>query len=629
MTSQVTSSRETDSFYQPSNQPSNQTSQNPTSSYRSVQVVTNQDLKASRLGEIAKKVFYVFILAIAHLVDCLSSIVFCIPLFVSEWNNEDLIQKTEEAKLNAFKKALNVRLTRKNKNGKEDSKTIKEWLALKKGEHHPILIIVEQYENKGKEPQKHILEINDFLNKVLNVKEMIEGEEPTEEIRAAIDRAMETNTYQLLKNENENPAVEFLQVLAIKDVSTPTKNVLKEYGEKVIGPLKQKEYSWEDLANLLDRPIKEKLAFQRNGPISSAIWGITHPLDVVHSIKATLFPLEYNPHESNPNMADSPFHDPNNPSKQMQFYYGPTPTGDRLFNDGVLVYMDKLRKRGILVHELRENFQNTHQKSEAARISEMQKYEKDHPDSMRFISLSFDSEAMKMKTETWVSFETAADFFNNVYTPYVTGDGEEKAYRSIAEPKNDNGIYISYKALPNDQDIEGALTCAKEIFDTLSQNNSYWNSLKNEGKKGKQRLGRMMQVGTHAIISIRAILHSFEEVKNQQEEIQKQCDQQLDQDLTVSRVSGACKQDIDRAIVENIALQLFFRLLIKDTPLTPDEVYSIAGAVIGRARLVEGRLIQWKRYEILSDLLHFVGSQENVEQLATLLKNHLLPQQKP
>ena len=122
-----------------------------------------------------------------------------------------------------------------------------------------------------------------------------------------------------------------------------------------------------------------------------------------------------------------------------------------------------------------------------------------------------------------------------------------------------------------------------------------------------------MQLATQGIISLGALCKSFQDIESM-------LDGQLDEDLVAARVSGACKQDIDRAIVQNITVRLFFRLLTNDGPLMKDEIYSIAGAVIGRAEIVEGRLIQWSRYEILSDLLHFVGDQKSVQTLSLELR---------
>jgi len=436
---------------------------------------------------------------------------------------------------------------------------------------------------------------------------------------------MSSAIYQKLKTSENNPAIELLQVLAIKDLSAQGEPALQNYGKKILGSLGKYTYTWDELADQLDEQAGAFFAYQRNGLISAIFWAIAHPSEVMHEVEASWFPLEYNGHKGNPNFRGSDF---SLDGKSMQFYYGPGPTGDRLYNDGVLVYMDKLNKEGANVLELRHNFQNMEKSSEAQRIYEMMRYEQEHSDSMRLLSMSFDTEAMRM-SEQFCQFRTPREFMLLYAKFAMAKKGIDDTSHSIEhiQPwshdkvlkahKKDNGIFVGRDVLDK-MTLKEAFLCANDVFTTLAIDNDHWNRLI-ENKEGKQRLGRMMQLGTQAIISVGAVVKSLGDIHSP-ENIKIALNKKLDADLAASRVSGACKQDIDRAVVENIALRLFFRLLHDDSPLSQDEVYSIAGAVVGRARLVEGRLIQWKRYEVLSDLLHFVGNQENVETLAAKLR---------
>lgn len=479
-------------------------------------------------------------------------------------------------------------------------------------------------------------QVKAYIDRVFDIKEAIFTGKDPDAIRSMIHEAMSTAVYQQLKNHTQNPAIEILQVLAVRDLCTDGRGALLNYGRKVLGELPKEEFSWGELATLLDHQAGDCLAFQRNGIGSTIIWGIAHPFEALHCTESSWFPLEFNGHQGNPNFSGYDFQlNVDGEEKEMHFYYGPGPTGDLLYNDGVLIWMDK---QGVSVHELRQNFQNMHHEPEAMRIFEMLRYEQEHPDSMRLLSTSFDTEAMDMP-QSFITSPFTPQAFMLLYAKYTMSElGIDDTARSIDEitddktrhvegdHREDNGYYVGKKVMSS-LHFKDAIKTSEKIYvdlqekgvrDQIAGAHSHWSNLMALGEKGKQRLGRMMQLGTHAVVSVGAVVSSLNEICGK-EELEQVFEDKLHQDMVASRVSGACKQDIDRAVVENVALRLYFRLLNDPSPLTKDEIYSIVGAVIGRARIVEGRLLQWKRYEILSDLLHFVNDQEGQE----IVRNHL------
>jgi hypothetical protein len=564
----------------------------------------------------AKKVAYFFAKALAKFGNALSLCIFAIPRAVSYVYNHSLVDGIKAARLQAFQEGLKCLLS---KDGQEQP--FEKW--------DPKELFFTCHEQlsaqnplpAGIDPNRQNTAINDFLNQVFNVKKLIDKKADPDTIRKAIDKAMSTPVYQALKRKEGNPAVELLQILAVKELSAKGAPVLIEYGKKVVGPLNQETFSFGELADVLDTAASDAFAFQRNNVLSTAVWTAAHPLNALHSQKSRWLPLEFNSHDGNPNFQAYEFVHPKNPQVKMQFYFGPGPTGDHLYNDGVLVYIDKLNGKGIPVCELRENFQNIQEKHEAARIVEMLRYREEHPSSFKFISLSFDTPCMKMKGDL-PHFQKASEFLDKYKNFFLGESGDAHRHFTDGKLKNDNGVFIGDEAIQDDQSIEKVFTHAEKLFTSLSENNPHWNLLSQKGEVGKKRLGRMMQLGVHGLISLCAVYQSLES-QAAQGDVEKQFNAKLDEDLRASRVSGACKQDIDRAIVENVTLRLFFHLLTNDEPLSQDEVYSIVGAVIGRARLVEGRLIIWKRYEILSDLLHFVGEKENLKVLSEHLKTYV------
>ncbi|NNM43343.1 MAG: hypothetical protein HKM07_03275 [Chlamydiae bacterium] len=478
---------------------------------------------------------------------------------------------------------------------------------------------------QSKNGQIAVETITNFVDRAAAIMRMIDSGSDPDAIREKITLAMSTDVYQVLKNEEENPVVTFLQILSVMDLSTDGEKAFKRYGEKVLGELNQDTFTWGELATQMDRHINVTFAYQRNSWYTTLFWMMANPIEAVESKEADWFPLEFNGHKGNPNLRGEDFRiSVDGKPKTMRFYYGPGPTGDHLYHDGVLVYMDKLNKKGVKVHELRQNYQNMEKYSEAVRIREMAKYEREHPDSMRLLSLSFDTDAMKMTTP-FMKFSSPQEFLL-LYAKYVmakegiqdTSASIEKiepiSHRSI-ETQDDNGVFAQERTI-SDMQFKNAFFCAEQVFTTLTADGTigkvHWDDLMRT-EKGQKRVGRVMQLATQGIISLGALCKSFQDIESM-------LDGQLDEDLSAARVSGACKQDIDRAIVQNITVRLFFRLLTNDGPLMKDEIYSIAGAVIGRAEIVEGRLIQWSRYEILSDLLHFVGDQKSVQTLSLELR---------
>lgn len=448
-------------------------------------------------------------------------------------------------------------------------------------------------------------EIAAYASHVREIVSLIKGKKEPDEIRALINTAMKTDVYQTLKN-GSCKGIEFLQKLSILFLSAHGEQLFIDYGKQCLGEQTQTAYSFGQLADLLDPKVHTKMAFQKNGAVSSTLWALSHPFETINCINSHIFPLEFYGHQQNPDLIGFTFTHPTNKSVQIPFYYGPGPTGDLLYQDGVLVYLDKLNRQGIHVHELRMNYQSIDVSAEKQRCLEIRKQESQHADSLHLLSISFDNEAMKMHSEKWTNFEDPKAFMKT-YKEYVFSE-EHGSYRNtLTETKKDNGFYVGPKVLEENV-FEKAFDHSEKIFTNLSKNNAHWNALIENGEKGKARLGRMMQLGTHALISLGAVINSLDDRQSSMEQINERLDLTLDQALLDSRVSGACKQDIDRGIVENIALRLYFRLLSNPGALSTDEVYSIAGSVLARARMVEGRLILRERYEVLSDLLHFIGS---------------------
>ena len=120
------------------------------------------------------------------------------------------------------------------------------------------------------------------------------------------------------------------------------------------------------------------------------------------------------------------------------------------------------------------------------------------------------------------------------------------------------------------------------------------------GAKGRARMAKVVKLIADTCQSLAILEDSLKE--------EREINKNIDPDLTALRTSGACKQDIDRGVVANVALRLFSRWKSDTSPLSKKEAYEIGGAVLGRAALVEDRKILNERFQVLEDLLHFIDS---------------------
>src|SRR6185436_4087070 len=104
--------------------------------------------------------------------------------------------------------------------------------------------------------------------------------------------------------------------------------------------------------------------------------------------------------EGNPNFSAHSF---KIGGKELKFYYGPGPTGNPVFEHGVLPAYEKFG-----VFELRFNHQDTSNRHEYVRIQELQRIVDENPKVLKHALLGFDT---KMKNNKHVEFDDPAQFF--------------------------------------------------------------------------------------------------------------------------------------------------------------------------------------------------------------------------
>ena len=303
----------------------------------------------------------------------------------------------------------------------------------------------------------------------------------------------------------------------------------------------------------------------------------------------------------------------------MGFYYGPGITGSSLYEDGVIPWHQKLQaKHRLRIKEVRFDYQDPRHQGESLRIFKQLEMASQSNGTLEVIPLDFNQIR---------HFSEGREFFSDSVKreAHCFQINSCIAQQDVGEFFN---LYREYRArnhFPQGEDWERAINATERMFTGLLANGAsrrYWERL-STSDKGRQRLAKMMILGVHAIYSVGATLRSLREISSEEEieQIQSEIPGE-DRDLIMSRSSGACKQDIDRGPMENIALQLFFSLLHSEGGLSAREAYLIAGGVIGRARIAEGRIPLFGRYQILSDLLHFVSDLNGQRIAQTAVRNY-------
>jgi hypothetical protein len=401
-------------------------------------------------------------------------------------------------------------------------------------------------------------------------------------VRSQIAEIMHMPIYQKVASNPNCLAANFLQCLAVKWIATDANQALRDYGKACLGkePFKTPGQTFEpkEAADQISRYLNG-LAFNADGwgPFQEGrlIWAAAHPLRAIHAISSKTHPLLYDSSKGNPSFSAHVFEQGD---KKIHFYFGPGPTGDPLFEFGVLPAYAKCD-----TFELRFNHQNVRSLSDSYRIEEALRMANDQ----HFHAVvGFD----KIWREDCAS---PREFFRS-YRPFVQNN-----LRGIEDRKSDNGFFIPEDLL-DDRQVELALDKAQEFCERLCVSNDYWqNAIKD--KEGRMRMAKMMMLITDTFLTLGMLYRSFDKITP--EMIENSLNRMLDQDLMAVRTSGACKQNVDRAVIENLTLRLFFRYANDPSPFSQDELAEIAGAVFGRARIVDNRTIQKRRYQIFDDLL--------------------------
>lgn len=451
----------------------------------------------------------------------------------------------------------------------------------------------------------------DFLKLVKKIKELIDLEisDPKElskhsnKIKNALDEALENEVYKKNK-ESKHPAINFLQELSFT-IYTKSLGIedIREYAKQFFKTSKE-EYTFKDLGNLLDETVtKETGILHKNKVTGKILWAARYPIRLLNNVLSATNPLETKPYDANNN--EIVVCDYSLDGKKARFYYGPNPAVGRIFQ----AYLDHLKKNGGIVH-LHHNLQHLTKMGEDFRIYKLLRIEDKYKKLFRMFSTPMDGKAWECKDKRFVSFSNPKEFLL-VYAKYAIANDLDQPAERIEEiegnafryyevdKKNDNGFYVGCDVMSDQQFKQAFIASQKAMQELYAEgNNDHWQKL-SDSMTGRKRLSRMMQVATQGFIATGAILKLLYDAK----------DNNKRDEIIDSVISQTCKQDIDRGVVLNIITRLFFHLLTHKK-ITKEDAQIIVGSVLSRAKIVENRIILFERFEPLSDLLHFIGEND-------------------
>ena len=145
-------------------------------------------------------------------------------------------------------------------------------------------------------------------------------------VRNQIADVMNMPIYRQLARNRDCAAVNFLQILTVKLISTDGQETLREYGKECLG---KEQFDEQPGRTFLPEELADQLSGYLNGasfnvntfchiPVGRILWAAAHPKLAMHSLHASTHPLNYNASLMNPHFAGHSF---KKEDKEFGFYY--------------------------------------------------------------------------------------------------------------------------------------------------------------------------------------------------------------------------------------------------------------------------------------------------------------------
>jgi len=425
-----------------------------------------------------------------------------------------------------------------------------------------------------------------------------ESKQPASEqllkVRRALNQAIKSDAYQVLKNNIQNPCTYFLQIMAytITTQGSGTETARK-LGEKALkGQTLGEDTNWGDLAKLLKKSVRNTCTFNRNTKANSLFYVLAFPMKIAHELKGRFFPSEYNSYEHwnmNFKMGDFMFG-----SQKIGTFFGPGP-GTRS-DEVVQAEMDLLDHVSKPILRTQVTLESPQKQHEQVRRNEILQFDKRN--KVWTAAGHLDGKIYKGKKE-FKEIQSTRDFI-------------EKVRQASDDHFNRNAVFDAgskEKSISKEEVTRGedAFTAALSQFES----SDHWKKLKSKKEKGNARLSKALSLGLQSFLNMRILSNMYRKLTSNKSQVLKELDQELDRLKVESNFCVACKQNIDRGLIMNILLRLYVEAL-SGQPLTPEKVHEIVGYTLLRAGIVDGRALIRNRLEALYDFLSLIGNNQKI-----------------
>lgn len=392
-------------------------------------------------------------------------------------------------------------------------------------------------------------------------------------IREELNKIFSLPEYEKIK-DTDSPHVNFIQLLALKLQTADGLKVLRENiytTSKDARALLSVEELHEEIKRRLDAPSTVEKT-------KNVFWTLKNPSCAMSSVLSKVRAHVYRPFHLNPSHLGPTFKGEG--GKTMQSFYAPSPTGDSIWEKGVIPAMKKMG-----TFELFFSFQDANVHDEKVRILQAEKVAKHSEGAIKHVVLGFDAKVKHPKIQSLLKGNMSNKEFLAEYKSF---------YREHCRGLESQAGMLIPQELLSDENLDTVLSRASEYFGAIS-----------EPFTKEEKLALIM--GIDAMVA-NAILDSQ---MNRLEDLSK-----LDPDFQAPFVRACCKQHVDRGTVMLNAIWLMrkFRDQNEDGPMemSQEEAANIASTVLGRALLVDHRMIIRKKADRLLDFMRLMYSRNRL-----------------
>lgn len=417
----------------------------------------------------------------------------------------------------------------------------------------------------------------------------------TDDLRNELVKLSKDPFYQANKG-TDHPAVNYLQLCAIKLESVDGKSLAIDYSESAMDRTEiSGQNSCGDFAHVVDKAREKKadgLTTCRDSKIATTFWAVAHPKRTLHTRTADKDPIEYQSYKGNSVFQGPVFE--GRDGERLNHKHCPGLTGaNSLVKEVLIPGYEKLGLRWVHINN--QDGAGGHD-SEFKRVQEVDKWAAENPATFSHALISFDvpSKTGKSIINKFVEGNCSREVFYGEYEFHIREGirGGEKAH----------GIVIPSSVL-SDVELEAAFTASKNmILKSYEPNKAEFSG----SPQARKRL-------VHAID--RNIAQVLEWAIMKKELAKGAINEQTDPDLKYSTFSMACKENIDRGPQENMGVVINDKLL-EEVEFTKEEVQIYGGIMLARPDFSMDRAFQKKRFDPFKDRVEYICKNEKTRRIA-------------